>query len=310
MEMESAKNRQDIVAILMASFGTKTTAQFGPKVEEKVYINSNHDGISKDECVRIIRENISISGDELSNLADIHPAWIVKALENESPKIIGIILRWLPSRHVRYILEHLPKRVKMSLPKLVESFAVPTQILKLIREGFEKKFAIQSSSDRFEIRAFDDLARLRSEDLDVLFKDIGIQELAMAFQNLDESGVKVLLNRMPIRSARSLQQRIRDVEGKDTALLKDARFTILEVAFDQEDIDKLLLETGLAAFSKAMKGPDLFTLLQMKLDPTISYIFKRFVEAHVGVNKLAEKRQALIMERFSILSKAGLISEI
>ncbi|MDZ4224677.1 MAG: hypothetical protein U1D33_02090, partial [bacterium] len=57
--------------------------------------------------------------ESFSGIAEIHPAWLVEALKKESPRVIGVILRHLPSKHVRYLLEHLPKRTVMQLPKLI-----------------------------------------------------------------------------------------------------------------------------------------------------------------------------------------------
>lgn len=301
----SKHSRQDVVKLLITSFEGFDIGRFGPKSEEKEYLEGTQVRISKDDQLRSIREDMQLEGDGLSDLADVHPAWISKALENESPKIIGIILRWLPSRHVRYILEHLPKRTKMALPKLVESFAVPTEVLRLIRQGFERKFSLLPKSSNGGIKSFEDICLLKPEELTVLLRDIGLQELAMAFQNVEALGIKVLLNRMSVSSARALQQRMKDTAGIKAPLLKDARYTILEVALDQEDIEKLLIEIGLAALSKGMKDQELFNKIQLKLDPELTFLAKRFVDQHVGVNKLALERQEVIMERLELLSKAG-----
>ena len=291
--------------MLISSFGKEDIVPFGPRSEEKIYRENSHTGLSKNDCLTVLKENLEAYADELSPLSEIHPAWIVKELENESPKIIGIILRWLPSRHVRYILENLPKRIKLNLPKLVDSFAVPTEMLNVIRTRFERKFSTQESMGIADVGDFEDIFMLDPNNLEKLFKDLGIHELAMAFQNVDAGGVRVLLNRMSVTSARALQQRMKDVADTDAAILKDARFTILEVAIDQEDVEKLLLEVGLAAFSKTMNKEDMFSRIQMKLDPTVSYIFKRYIDQYAGVNKLWKERQELVMKRLRLLARAG-----
>ncbi|MBI2974797.1 MAG: hypothetical protein HYY43_04335 [Deltaproteobacteria bacterium] len=296
--------RTEIVKMLIQSFQCADISIFGPKNEEEACKSASGNGLTKEECLSTIKEELLFQKEELSNLSEIHPAWIVKALENESPKIIGIILRWLPSKHVRYILENIPKRVKMSLPKLIESFAVPAPILNLIKSGFERKFKLPASKKGSEIKTFDDSAYLSSEALPMLFCDLGLHELAFAFQNVDESGIRVLLNRMAVSSARALQQRMKDVKGINQALLKDARYSILEVALDQEDIDKLLVEIGLIAFAKAVKDTGIFSAIQMKLDPIVSYKLKRYIDQQAGAGKLAAERQKIIMERIALLARA------
>jgi len=301
--------RQETVARLIGAFGTAELARFASKGEENVYSRNPLKDISKEDCLRSIREEIEILGDGLSNVAQVHPAWITAELENESPKVIGIILRWLPSSHVRYILDHLPKRIKMSLPNLVESFAVPTPILRMIKEAFEKKFKGFIKSVPETVKNINDIGSLRSEDLEALFKDVGIHELAMAFGTIDSTAMRVLLNRMPITVARALQQRMKDVADESEAVLKDAKYTILEVAMDQEDIDKLLLEVGLAAFSKALNDQSIYSSIRFKLMPVRAYVFKRYIDQYAGVGNLTKERQAIVLNRYQLLSRAKILDD-
>jgi hypothetical protein len=297
--------RIDVVKMLMSSFNAIGVAKFGPGSEEKAYLENGNGALSVADCKRQIKEEISLAGEELSVLSDIHPAWIVKALEAETPKIIGIILRWLPSRHVRYILENLPKRIKICLPRLVESFAVPTDILRLIKRGFESKFKIPVRPSSIDTSIFENIVYLNPAELEGLFRDLGVHELAMAFQTVEPDGLKILLNRMAVETARALQQRIKNVADVNALLQRDAGYTILEVAMDQEDVNRLLLELGLAAFSKAMKNQDMFSILQQKMEPQVTYIFKRYIDQYANTGKLSSERQRIIMERLSLLMKAG-----
>lgn len=297
--------REKIVKMLMSSFDAAGVAKFGPRAEEKAYLENGNGALSAADCKRQIKEELSLAGEELSVLSDIHPAWIVKALEAETPKIIGIILRWLPSRHVRYILENLPKRIKICLPKLVESFAVPTDILRLIKKGFESKFKIPARPLNIDTSKFENIVYLNPAELEGLFRDLGVHELAMAFQTVEPDGLKILLNRMAVETARALQQRIKDVADISALLQRDAGYTILEVALDQEDVNRLLLEIGLAAFSKAMKNQEMFSVLRQKMEPQVSDLFKRYIDQYAGVGKLISERQKITMERLNLLIKSG-----
>jgi DNA-binding transcriptional regulator of glucitol operon len=97
---------------------------------------------------------------------------------------------------------------------------------------------------------------------------------------------------------------MRNIAGTNQMLLKDAGYTILEVALDQEDIDKLLVEIGLVAFAKAVKNTDIFDAIQMKLDPIISYKLKRYIDQQSGAGKLAVERQKIVMDRIALLARA------
>jgi len=300
---EAGNIRIETVKKLVAAFSANDVAKFGPLSEEQDYTATTRAG--RAEIINDIKESMRVDGEEISNLGDIHPAWLVKALENESPKIIGIILRWLPSRHVRYILEHLPKKVKMSLPKLVESFAVPTPVIKLIKTNFEKKFAIDPSISAGEATGFEDIARLRAASLERFLRDLGLQELAMAFHNVESEALKLLLNRMSFQSARMLQQRINDLSDVAKPMLRDAMYTVLEVALDQEDIDRLLLEVGFASISKAMPDLSMLEQIQLKLEPPAAYLLKRYVDQYAGKGMLAKDRQQMAMSRVALLASAG-----
>jgi len=297
--------RVEIVQMLASAFNAPAIKKFGPQNEEQLY---NGIDISKEECKKLIKDDIMVAGEALSDLSDIHPAWIVKTIECESPKVIGVILRWLPSRHVRYILDNLPKRIKISLPKLVDSFAIPAPIMRLIKRGFEKKFSLPPKGV-FDEKSFESVVHLKSEEFEALFKDLGIHELALAFQNFDNEGMKVLLNRMSVVDARALQQRIKDVKDSEQALMKNAKYTILDVAMDQEDMDKLLVEMGLSAFTKAFEDGKIFDQIQMKLEPKVSFIFKRYLDQHIGANTMTKIRQKVVLERAGKLSRAGQIGQ-
>lgn len=296
------QQREEIVRML-ASLDRADLAMFGPKSEEVIYKETIAD-ITREECIKKIKEEMRVSKDELSNLSNIHPAWIAKALENETPKVIGIILRWLPSQHVRYILENIPKRLKMALPKMVESFSVPTEIVALIKSGFERKFKLPTFDIKKDFGGFNEVINLSTDQIYKLLRDLGVHELAMAFHNVEADGISVLFNRMDFNTARSLGQRIKDV-SESADVLKDAKYTILETAMDQEDIEKLLIEVGLAAFAKSITDISMFEPLKLKLDPALSYLFKRYLDQYGGNARTAEKRQAIVLSRISLLSKAG-----
>src|SRR3989344_5710237 len=100
--------------------------------------------------------------ESFSGIAEVHPAWLVEALKRESPRVIGVILRHMPSKHVRYILERLPRRTVEKMPQLVEAFCVPKEILSVVRHRFEKNFLPFHSSRSLKTFDFSHLYYLRN----------------------------------------------------------------------------------------------------------------------------------------------------
>ncbi len=252
-----------------------------------------------------------LSSEQWSGLAEIHPAWILEELKTESPRIIGIILRYLPSKHVRFLLEHLSPAVRFAIPNIVEAFSVPQPVLDVIRRRFESRFQPLHLSRSIEHFGFDDLYYLKGEELEVFFKDLGLQELAMALSGISGKSLNVLLNRLSLRDAKRLQSRMRSLEGVSDALKRQARYTVLEVEGEHLGSEHLLMEIGLASFARAI-GPDhseLFRMLEIKLDPRISYVLKRYIDERLEKNTqtTAEERQNIILSRVAFLAKENLI---
>ena len=318
MTKSSVNNRQRMVALL-------ATIEEGDRAEELLDFVSAED---RDACKAAIDQALQIdpverestlrqqarsqlSSEQWSGLAEIHPAWILEELKNESPRIIGIILRYLPSKHVRYLLEHLSPVIRFAIPNVVEAFSVPQPILDVIRRRFESRFRPLHLSRSIESFEFDHLYYLRGDELEVFFRDLGLQELAMALSGISGKSLTVLLNRLSLRDAKRLQGRMRSLEDVSDVLKRQARYTVLEVEGERLGPEHLLLEIGLAAFSRAvsMDNHDLFGKLEIKLDPRVSYVLKRYIDERLekNTNTVAEERQNIILSRVSALAQENLI---
>jgi len=257
--------------------------------------------------------NTMIASEQWSGLAEIHPAWILEELRTESPRIIGIILRYLPSRHVRYLLEHLPPTVRFAIPNVVEAFSVPKPILDVIRRRFESRFQRLHLSRSFDHFGFEQLYYLRGEELEVFFRDLGLQELAMALHGISSKTLNVLFNRLSLRDAKRLQQRVKTLGNVSQIVKRQAMYTVLDVEGEHLGPEHLLLEIGLAAFARSItpENHNLFRRLEIKLDPRISYVLKRHIDERLEKNTAAviEERQSIILSRVAALAHENLIDQ-
>lgn len=246
------------------------------------------------------------SGDDFSGLAEIHPAWLLSVLKDESPRVIGVVLRHLPSKHVRYLLEYLPRRLCMELPKLIEAFYVPTELLDVLRRRVEKHFLPIPISHQITTFTFDNLYYLKIEELESLFHDLGMSELSLSLVHSSKQIVRIILNRFSIREAKEILKRIKFYQVESGWFLKDARYSVLELGKGEVGPARFFMELGLSAVAKALglEEEKLTQALCQKMTPARAALLKRHWEEAKGVanpEKLA-KRQAWILDHLRRLS--------
>ncbi|OGQ21557.1 MAG: hypothetical protein A3I05_03390 [Deltaproteobacteria bacterium RIFCSPLOWO2_02_FULL_44_10] len=244
-------------------------------------------------------------------LAEIHPAWILEELEHESPRVIGMILRYLPSRHVRSVLEHLPSEIKSRLPDMVEVFAVRSELLEVIRKRFEARFLPMRCSRSSDSFTYEEFAAFKSEDLETLFFDLGIHEMAIALSSVSSKPLRMLLNRLPLKEAKRLQLRIRELSDVSLSLRHQAQFLIINVANEYVGAKKLFFELGICAFARSLgnNNENVVRMIQQKLKPEYGYILKRAVTewSDVAQDEMTRERQKIVEERIAALAAAHLI---
>lgn len=244
-------------------------------------------------------------------LADIHPSWLVDALSHEAPRVVGLLLRFMPSRHARHVVEHLPQTLREQLPSVLEAFAVPDGILRMIRQRFEANFLPTRMAVATGAMQFSDLPALSLDELAVVIHDLGIEELALALRHLPKSALRVLLNRMPFAEGKVLAERMRVLSVVDAGLERDARYSILEMNFERSSAEQLIREVGVQALAKTLLPGNLGMLgrLKQKMAPESAYLLQREVDTHlsVGATELAELRQRRVMRRLAELAHERMI---
>ncbi len=253
-----------------------------------------------------------VASERFSSIAEVHPAWILEYLRNEPPRVVGLILRSLPSRHVRYLLEHLPPMLRERIPNMVESFAVAKPVLDLIRRRFEGHFLPMRISRNVAHPGFEHLYFLKSDDLSEVIREAGLMELAIALSGMSAKTLHMIYNRLDLKDAKRLQRRIRDLHGISTELYRQARMNLLEIEGRHEGSERMLASVGLAALACAAGAGDerLLRLVQQKLPPLDGYLLKRFVdERRARANEqIAVERRKIIEDIVGLLAVEGKIS--
>lgn len=254
-----------------------------------------------------------ISSEQFSSLAEVHPAWILERLRDEPPRVVGIILRFLPSKHVRYLLKNLPPMLCEQIPNMVESFSVPPEILGVIRKRFEKHFMAMRISRSVEKLGFENLYYLKEAELDEMFRDIGLTEMAIALCAMPSKVLHIVYNRLDVKDAKRLQARIRELGGVSPELFGQARSTLLQIEGEGAGPKRMLRMIGLSVFAEAVdaRHGDLVRMVQQKMDPRDGYLLKRLVdERRVRKSPVPmEDRQFMILNSVSLLAREGRIDE-
>ncbi len=249
-----------------------------------------------------------VASERFTTLAEVHPAWIVEHLKEESPRVIGIILRSLPSKHVRFVLERMPPMLRAQVPHMVESFAVSPEVLEIVRSRFERHFRSMPINRSAESLSFEQLYYLRGEELEELIREIGLDELSIAIGGLREGSLAAVYNRLDLKDAKRLKRHIEGEEAVSPALLRQARMTILESDGRRVGPDRMLFQIGLTALAYAceLEHDELVGMLQQKLEPSAGYRFKRLVdERRLRPNAVvAQERRERILRLAAALAHA------
>ncbi len=247
------------------------------------------------------------AGDDFFGLPEIHPGWLLALLKEESPRVIGVVLRHLPSKQVRFLLEHLPKRLTMKLPNLIEAFYVPTELLGVVRRRLEKHFVSFRNARQTTPSDFEQIYNLKLEELEALFYDLGLSELALSLIDSARPMLKVVLNRFAICDAKQILKRVKQFQEEAGWFLKDARYSVFQVGQEEIGPSRFLSELGLVSVAKSLRPEDetSFLVLRQKMAPEKAHLFKRYweeVRTNAGVEKVT-KRKTWILDHCNRLNE-------
>lgn len=323
MEVFSNHYRERAVTCLIAKYdgagdAAQRLANYGPVEEESAIQRRVGElaPLADAERAAVVAEQLAglRAAEEVVLLSEIHPSWLVDILVHETPRVIGLLLRFLPSRHARFILDHLPRQLKEGLPHVVDAFAVPEHILRIVRRRFERHFLPMQGVAELDHFDSHTISALSMDDVVTLFHDLGIHELAMAFCRVSRSALRVLLNRLKFEEAKALLAQIESLRHLNPHVEQDAKYSILEMSLEGRDPETLIREIGIQAFAKSLVPTQLtmVALLKQKLPPSLAYLLQRDADTHVPTNDrtMALARQHLILVRVGALSRDGKIDPL
>ena len=197
-----------------------------------------------------------------SPFQDIHPEWILEALEGESARVMKLVNdKWSGKE------SKLSPDIGALVWKLVES-----------KLDLPHKTAVQGAFGLPKI------SWLQEVELKILFEEIGLREIIKAFQGGPRKIIKPFLARFSLKEATDLRKRIEDAHShfseKAQAALTDraeAQKTILSISMEDKTRDEVLYDIGVIVFMRATCAADAtwMSLIYQKFPPALGYPLKR-----------------------------------
>lgn len=249
-----------------------------------------------------------------SVLEEVHPGWILEKLENESPRLIGLLCRFLSGDKVRYVIQQTSQDKEMPtefrrLPKINEAYHVAAPVLELVRDLIEKKFSfVRPQGDSF---GFVHVILMKPDDLRTLFRDLGVHEVRNAFQGVDPPILRAFLSRFPPKEASEIRNRIDLSDKVPEGRRREAQKHLASLALEKLPTDELMREIGYSVFARAILSEEesWADFICQKTAPEEGYRLKRMIQegrGRIPQAKKEEKREE-ILGRIFVLAEKGMI---
>ena len=273
----------------------------------KNFVSSFSNHLSKDQRKNIAQVLKQLKDDwEVTVFSDLDPSWFVEFLRDETPPIIRIILLNLPLERQKRVIRAMNENLARQVREYKSKSKPNPEVLRVIKNLFENRFPFLPKPEvkaGFELQ---NLYALPVEKLVLLFRQVGLSQLALALKTVNKAALRAILHRLSVQDARLLQGCMKEMEGMDTKAKIDAQLNILSMQIEGISPDHLFLELGFQVFSKAVTKELLpyLEVLPYKFPTKQGYLLKRYLEQNVAKNDpgKAQKIQNFILECLSKLA--------
>lgn len=243
---------------------------------------------------------------------EIHPGWVLEAIRGESPRVVGLVCRYLPGSHVRYIIKHLPKETRDKLPSLSESFGVPKELIEPVKEFLSQKFfsAKQPSSD--QTFSCQHIPWMNSKDLRRMIRELGYAEIRKAFSQVDPKVVRTFLTRFSLEEAKRVRRHIEQGPPVLEADRTQAQKHIVSMDLDVGRAEELPFELGLSVLAECVRAEESEWIegVIVRLEPSEGYVLRRHVREALGRERKedVERRKSELLGLIRDLADRGQIA--
>ncbi len=225
--------------------------------------------------------------------------WIVENFKGESPRILAWIMTHIPKAKAGRVLSELPKEVRKAL-KTVKLPALSPGLEAFLRKRCEERFPRIPVEEVRGKGIFESLSELKPEHFLKLIRELGINEMSIAFSKIDRAATRAILHRLNLQDAKELRQRIKKGGDHPLAEQREAQLSLLSLDLETVSPDELPFEIGFSVFSRAFgkENSGVAPLFIYKLPQRQGYLLKRYIDQNSAGNKpeIMEKIQQRIAE--------------
>lgn len=245
-------------------------------------------------------------------LKDVHPGWILEYVRHESPRVIGLVCRYLPGNQVRYIIQNLPSEIQEQLPSMNESFGIPQELLTHVRSVLENHFYRLPRPGAEEAFSCHSIPWMKPSDIDVVIRELGYEEIRLAFTGVEPKVLQAFLTRFPLKEAKEVRRRVSVGPAVQVAERQVAQKHILSADLDVKKAEDLPYEIGLSVLAECVDPRDRewITGVVVKLTPRAGYSLRRYLEERQPQLNAQQihRRQAKLLECIRDLAERVKIS--
>ncbi len=263
------------------------------------------------------KKRITLALDRLKILMDpayhetvdeIHPAWLARVLEQEPPRLAGLVLHALPPRHAQLVLKEMKAGPAKRLAAEMRNALPSPRLAELFQTLLARRFRLPCrmsgiGADHFEIIVF-----LDCDELTIVLEEIGTSELAMACQRLPAADADVICNKLPEKMRDKVRVKLAQYQDTVEERVIQARESFLHLQDELYQKGQLIEFTGLHLLARALAGieADRVAFLAYKLPPAASDVLLRLVQ-RLSARIDPAQLQAV---RLEILQKITYLAEI
>ena len=316
MNPQSTTRQEMLAALCLMGEGGKGQDLFAfasPQDQERLnriaddWLKEGRSKVDRKELLTHIQRLTRLKG--FSVLEEIHPGWVLEKLKEESPRLFGLLCRFMTGEKVQYLIKHLPPHERKRLPKVSETYGVSPPIAEMVRGLIEKKLALDFPPRTGDTFAFPHIAWMKADDLRTLFWDLGLDEIRKAFYDVEPQIFRPFLSRFSSQEAKEIRGRIESGRPVPPEVKTEAQKHLVSLSLDQLPPEGLFREIGYSVFARSLLPEDLAwaEIVCQKLSPEEGYRLKRILQESVAAKPEAAVKKEAVVGRISFLALKGLI---
>lgn len=202
---------------------------------------------------------------EQSFFSEVHNDWLLDYLKKESPDLIAVILRHLPSERVSYLLEKLPEEILSRMPRMMDTYEVDSHLVQLIKQRFETLFLLPKILQPDQEFEFEHLCLLPASQLHRVFLELGYREIALGLVSIPEITKSMVLNRLRPKDRERVEFYLQQADQASPQRIKKAQVHLISREVDPGEPEFFVKELGLMILAKAVLEKNLEDVKIMKM---------------------------------------------